>query len=140
MHCRTPILCLCLVVFRPAPFALRPSRCGMFRACRAVGALGSRFSLFLSCEQYLSLCCLLQAVLVHCVPHLMRHFAFMAQGSRKHCSCRVITIHFITHGSGASCFDPYCLTEELWLIWPYGGGIWKHVGECETSKAQRKLD
>ena len=52
-------------------------------------------------SRHLSLCCLLQAALVHCVPHLMRHSAFMAQGSRKHCSCHVITIHFITHGSGA---------------------------------------
>ena len=50
MHCRIPILCLCLVELRPAPFALRPSRCDAFRACRAVGARGAWFSLFLSCE------------------------------------------------------------------------------------------
>ena len=38
------------------------------------------------------------------------------------------------------CFYPYCRTEELWLIWPYGGGIWKHVDAWETSRAQWKFD
>ena len=50
------------------------------------------------------------------------------------------SFHHTWKRSWACCFDPYCLTEELWLIWPYGGGIWKHVGEWETSRAQRKLD
>ena len=34
---------------------------------------------------------------VPCVTHMTR----TPLGSRKHCSCPVITIHFITHGSGA---------------------------------------
>ena len=53
-------------------------------------------------------------------------------------SCHHNSFHYTWKRS--FCFDPYCLTEELWLIWPYGGGIWKHVGEWETSRAQRKLD
>ena len=41
--------------------------------------------------------------------------------SSHHISC-----HFMWWQS--CCSDPYCLTEELWLIWPNGGGIWNHVG------------
>ena len=75
MHCRIPILCHCLVVLRPAPFSLRPSRYGAFRACRAVCARGAQFSFcfqFPSCEQYLSSCC----------PLRTAHDATLRNGSR----------------------------------------------------------
>ena len=137
MHCRIPILCLCFVVFRPAPFALRPSRCGMFRACRAVGALGARFP----CSSVVSS---ISVCVVRTCPLRTALDATLRNGSRLTktllLSCHHNSFHYTWLRSSACCFDPYCLTEELWLMWPYGGGIWKHVGEWETSRAQRKLD
>ena len=44
--------------------------------------------------------------------------------AQENCSCTVITIHFITHGSGAVAvirFALPCTAEELSVIWWYGG-------------------
>ena len=44
--------------------------------------------------------------------------------AQENCSCTVITIHFITHGSGAVAvirFACPCTAEELLVIWSYGG-------------------
>ena len=66
--------------------------------------------------------------------------------AQEHCSCTVISIHFITHGSGAVAMIRFacpCTAEELSVIWLCGGRCGSRTGGCETVGktpcVQRKL-
>ena len=66
-------------------------------------------------------------------------FRSTAQDSRKTLLLSCHHNSFLDTWWRSRCFDPYCRTEELWLIWPYGGGIWKHVDGWETLESTMEI-